>query len=216
MKYRGFSVIQAGVLAGSLVTIGFCLRSLPSAPVAKAANNAAAEDIAPPLTDEALGKMLKDLGFNPKESKTKTQTSYTVDKTISGWDFHYWVTLSPDRTKFWILQNLLTIPDDTPRERFMDLLEANSIWGPSHFRYLIQYKMIVMARARDNLGITQQVLKDELDFYGQSLIGTEALWNPAKWTAKTKPSLPNAKIASSGDGLPALKLKLQQAEPSGK
>ena len=77
---------------------------LPPKPAPKAAPGA--------LTDESLGVMLEQMGFEVKTSKTSSgDPYYTIEIEHNGWTLPYTVELSPNKKWVWISISIFTLSE---------------------------------------------------------------------------------------------------------
>lgn len=154
-----------------------------------------ADDKAPSggaLTDESLRKMLTDMGYEFKETRTAANRNYyqlTLDR--DGWALTPYVEVSPDNRVVRLQLYLQKVPPDhkSPAPHLRALLEANSL-SLNFFNVFSDTGFIVLNRALDNHGITPALLRRNLEEFDSYARKTVDLWNVAKWgTASAAPPI---------------------------
>jgi hypothetical protein len=119
------------------------------------------------LTDESLGVMLEQLGFEPKASKTSSGgTYYNIEIDNDGWTFPYVVELSPNKKFVWISISVRTFSEgqQPSAEVFQKLLEENDQNGPVKISFNSKSRKVILAMALFNRGITPAVLREQLNY----------------------------------------------------
>lgn len=135
------------------------------------------------LTEDSLHTMLKNMGYNVGIEKTPQGNIYMLTIKRDTWTYVLDVSLSPSKTKLWFSGWLKELPKDgtVTVDRLLDLLEANWLRGPYHFRYHRAFHQLNIALCLDNQGITPAVLRTQLEGFMDTMKSTETLWNPKKW-----------------------------------
>ena len=123
------------------------------------------------LTDESLGVMLEQLGFEPKANKTNSGSIfYNVDIEHEGWTLPYIVELSPNKKFVWISISICTLSEgqQPSAEVLQKLMEENDRNGPAKISFSKQSRKIILALALFNHGITAKVVREQLTYlHGQ-------------------------------------------------
>jgi hypothetical protein len=143
----------------------------------------------PPLTDESLLTMLKNMGYTPEVEKTLNgRNCYKLSIDRAGLTYAINISLSGDKTRLWINAWLSDVPEKEPisADRLLDLLEGNWTYGPAHFRYYSKFRMLNLGLGVDNHDITPSVLREQLETFSNTLTKSEPLWNVKKWKPTDK------------------------------
>jgi hypothetical protein len=138
------------------------------------------------LNHESLGKILSDMGYEPKKI---SDTTYEVVVKRDGWSVYFRICFSNDKTKVWLISTLANIKDvnQVPAEPLAKLLMANNDHGPSAF-YLAKVddknkaaKVLKIGRPVDNRGLTASLLRIEIDTLFSTIKETKELWSASGW-----------------------------------
>jgi hypothetical protein len=124
-----------------------------------------APKVVAPLTDESLGAMLENMGFEAKPEKLEKTTVYHLKIEQHTWVYYINVALSTDKEQQWITTNVADVPADekVPAEKLLRLLEENNDIGPSAVYYDKKIKRIAMGLALTNRGgLTPAVFRTHL------------------------------------------------------
>jgi hypothetical protein len=143
----------------------------------------------PVLTDEALGVLLEQMGYEPKAQKAESGGPfYSVEFEQDGWTFRYTVSLSHNKKFLWVSTNVCTLaPEVEPSaEALLKLLEENYRIGPTTISYDKKYKQIRVALALFNRGVTAAVLRDQLSQFTTNVQKVSKLCEPFRTVAKDK------------------------------
>jgi hypothetical protein len=159
------------------------------------------------LTAETLGKMLRDMGYDPKVS-TSADKSITFYKLVLERDnFTYVIDVSLDKAqkRVWLVCALKRVGaiEQVQAARLQKLLEENDMIAPAAFSYDKTRKQFFLNVAVDNRGITAAQLRAELDTLQSVVRRTYPLWNTATWTEVpgTIPNpIPNPMPVPAGPG----------------
>lgn len=160
------------------------------------------------LTDESLGGLLEQLGYEAKAQKTKTGMYYGIEFEDDGWTFRYGVSLSPNKKFLWITTSILTLSEGQtlPADALMKLLEMNDQVGPTVICYDKQYKQIVGKVALFNRGITASALKEQMGYFTANVKTVGKLVAEFKAPAKPKKT-PKPPVDDDDDKTPPAKPK---------
>ena len=151
------SLALAGLLA-SAAGLGAARADTP-APAEKAAKAVA------PLTDEGLGAMLENMGYEYKAEKQEKTVIYTVKIDHDGWTYFLDVSLSGDKDQLWISSAAADVPADgkVPAEKLLQLLAETNDIGPAAVYYDTKFKKIKVALPLLNHGgVTPAVFRTYL------------------------------------------------------
>jgi hypothetical protein len=132
-----------------------------------------------PLTYQALGQALQQLGVNAQDNQTYYSVSvkaHTDDN--QDWTFPISVSLSKDQSVIWIDCGLVQIDKNgTPTaQALMNILSANNQMGITYF-VLGDNHLLVLQQPFTNIGITPQALGQNLKGFFNALKGSEPLWS---------------------------------------
>jgi hypothetical protein len=195
MLYRNTSWFMAGIMALAL-GVGLCPAQILAQNQARAVNQA--------LTPDDLGKLLTDMGYEPKKIDDNT---YEVIIKRDGWAVYLRCCFSSDKTKLWLISSLGDIKDinQAPADVLANLLIANFNHGPSAF-YLEDAdannkaaKRLKIGRPVDNRAITASILRQQIDAIFSTIRETKDLWKTSEWKS-TK-----AAVAPATGGEPRIK-----------
>src|SRR6266511_2065365 len=140
------------------------------------------------ITDEQLGKMLGDIGYEVKPGKYPGGAQY-FDVVVAGkgFDFPVRLGLSPNKRCVWLMSYLGDVPADATADQLRDILRAvNSKTGKMQLR--MTGTQLKAEQPLDNVAVTAARLKRELDDFAAALADTADVWGfkkPAEKTAKT-------------------------------
>lgn len=127
------------------------------------------------LTSAQLGKLLKDLGYEPHELSAEV---YQVSIDREGWKVHVMVSLTASGDRVWFESKFAPIaqPEAVPASAWRKLLEENDRIGPAHFTFDKNDKRIHLYKGVDNVGMVPARLKKELDAFDATVRRTQAVW----------------------------------------
>jgi uncharacterized protein (TIGR03067 family) len=127
------------------------------------------------LTSARLGKLLKDLGYEPSELSAEV---YQVSLDREGWKVHVMVSLTAGGDRVWFESKFAPIaqPEAVPASAWRKLLEENDRIGPAHFTFDKNDKRIHLYKSVDNVGLVPARLKKELDAFDATVRRTQAVW----------------------------------------
>jgi hypothetical protein len=194
-SYRFGKMAAAVLLLCGVGFLGFLLGTGTSQPLQAEQQ---AQAIAPPLTNESLGMMLRDLGYTTKEEKSQTGSYFLVTVVRSNWTFNVVVELSPDKTNLWFSNNLFKLPDDIKDsgDRLLDLMDLNTRIAPV-FGAFKSAKVLTIKDHYANLGISNAVLRKHLDEFVNTIEWAEPYWNASKWATGKPAAAPPAELPKS-------------------
>jgi hypothetical protein len=133
---------------------------------------------AQPLTYAALGATLQKMGLTPEDDKTYYEMKVKA-KTDDGmeWTFPIDVSLSKDQSVIWITCVLCQIDKNgaPSSQSLIDLLSANQQMGISFF-VLGQNHTLLLQQPFDNVGVTPQILGENLKGYFSNLKQAEPIF----------------------------------------
>lgn len=121
------------------------------------------------ITVADLGRMLEELGHEPRESKDKDGKviGFHVDQTRDGTKVTCYVTVSDDGTTVWIDNSLLVFNEKTLATVpvLLGLLaEQDDLW-PAYVVYYPKTKRLKLARAVEGPELTRQKLRAGLESF---------------------------------------------------
>jgi hypothetical protein len=145
---------------------------------------AAAAEPAGPVTTDTLGTFLGSAGYEPEvvPSTTGGVWGYDVAVTVRGRVFNLEVQVSPDGHTVWVIAPLRIVPDPPklPAHRLLRLLEENDRIGPASFAYVNRRVHLNLPMA--NRGLTPEGFRRDVEALCDTIVRTEPLWDPARWT----------------------------------
>ncbi len=138
------------------------------------------------LTQDDLGKMLKDMGYTFKAVKQNNGVIvHQLDIPYKDRVVPLDISLSSSGSKLWmsVWFTPLAAGQTYPNHVLMQMLETNQRWGPCHFAMDSKHQMALSCPV-DNRSLTQDELRRWIDFYLNVYDQTENLWNSGKWTTQ--------------------------------
>ncbi|MBY0525281.1 MAG: hypothetical protein K2R98_17880 [Gemmataceae bacterium] len=138
------------------------------------------------ITDEHLGKMLEDMGFETKPGTYNNGARY-YDIVVSGKDLDIPIRigLSPNKRTIWLMCRLNEVPADVTVDQMKAVLAAvNSKTGKMQFR--LTGNSLKADQPMDNFGVTTTRLKREIDDFVAALNDTADIWGFKKPVPKTE------------------------------
>jgi hypothetical protein len=141
------------------------------------------------LTDEALGVMLEQMGYEPKTQGDANGTFYFINIEHNGWTLPYTVELSPNKKFVWTSISILTLPEGqqpTP-EVLQKLMEQNDDLGPAKISYRKQSRKIMLSLPLLNRGVTPALFRDQLNSLNNNAQAVSKLCEELKGLAKKDP-----------------------------
>lgn len=150
---------------------------------------AAAEPTSGVLTPEALGEMLTNLAYEPKDvSNNKTKDVYEIMTERDGWKIYPHISLSNDRTRIWfyIKTKPLPNPDEASGEAWLKLLETNVQISPAFFSYEEKTKRIYLWMAVENVDMTPVVMRRLIEQFDGIVRKTGDYWASRNFKATPK------------------------------
>jgi hypothetical protein len=124
---------------------------------------------------EALGKYLRELGFEPKPlSPDVFQITVEQDR----WPVHIMTSLSTDGRRVWLESKFAPVadPDKVPPIAWKRLLEANEKIGPAHFAFDKSDKRVHLYKSFDNQDLSAERLKREIEHFDSTVRKTQEYW----------------------------------------
>jgi hypothetical protein len=176
---------KASWLMAGLMTLALGLTALPAA----AADTAPTAPANGALTPETLGKLLTDMGLDPKKINDNV---YEVVVKRSNYVVYFRFQLSSDKSRLWVTSYLESIDDvsKVPADVMAKLLEWNFKASPSFFYFYNPadakkpaLRYLYIARPVDNRNITASFLRLELDTMFDTVKNTQSLWKASEWKA---------------------------------
>ncbi len=124
---------------------------------------------------EILGKFLRDLAFEPKALSPDV---YQVTVERDHWPVHIMISLSTDGRRLWMESKFAPVddPGQVPAKAWRRLLEANEKIGPAHFAFDANDKRVHLYKSFDNLGVTTERLKQEIEQFDLTVRKTQDYW----------------------------------------
>jgi hypothetical protein len=175
---------------------------LPVAPVQPAVNSqpqvnsGAAPSSGGVLTNDNMMGFLQSLGYDQVEKIADNKFKLTMVR--NGWYLYSNVLIDTYANKVWLFSYMREIKDasNASADKFVKILEANNLIGPSHF-YMLN-GALYLGRAFENSGVTPARFRNELDQFYADAQRTEELWTASAWettnaaqvTTTTPPAAP--------------------------
>ena len=182
------SKITTFALAGiaTLFLLGARTRAETPAADAKSDKPAATAEVKPaqpaavaaPLTDEGLGTLLANMGYDAKIEKLKKTVIYTVKIDQGSWTYYIDLALSNDKDQLWITSAVADFPADgkVPAETLLQLLAETDNIGPAAVYYDKQFKKIKVAMPLLNRGgVTPAIFRTYLNDYMKDVVEVQKL-----------------------------------------
>ena len=142
------------------------------------------------LTSAELGKLLKDMGYEPE---ALTPEVWQVAITRDGWKVHVMLSLDGNGDRLWFESKfaVIAVPDLVPASAWFRLLGANERIGPAYFAFDRNDNRIHLYKTCDNVGIAPIRLKKELETFDGIVRKTQNLWRAENFMpAETLPVVP--------------------------
>jgi hypothetical protein len=157
-------------LLAAVAALSACV-TLPAMP-------AQAENCGTVMSDSCLMTVLTDMGYAPK----KLSKGYLLAIKHGTWTINMQVVLSGDGSKMGMNANLGQVPDPSsiPAEQWKQLLVSNGDIDPSAFYFDQDQKKLYLHRSTDNIGLTRQRLKHEIDTFADQVQSTADFWKFTK------------------------------------
>jgi uncharacterized protein (TIGR03067 family) len=161
---------------------------------------------------DTVGKLLRELGYEPKPLSPDV-LQVTVER--NHWPVHVMLSLSTDGRRVWLESKFAPIeePDKVAPAAWKRLLEANEKIGPAHFAYDTADHRIHVYKSFDNLGLSAERLRLELDHFDTTVRKTQDYWRGENFkpvigstepASPTPPIPPGAPPQKGGPAVPAL------------
>lgn len=124
---------------------------------------------------EVLGRFLRELAYEPK-ALSPDVFQITVER--DRWPVHVMISLSTDGRRLWLESKFAPVdePDRVPVQAWRRLLEANEKIGPAHFAFDTNDKRIHLYKSFDNVGVTVERLKQEIEHFDLTVRKTQDYW----------------------------------------
>jgi uncharacterized protein (TIGR03067 family) len=124
---------------------------------------------------DTVGRLLRELGYEPKPLSPDV-LQVTVER--NHWPVHVMLSLSTDGRRLWLESKFAPIeePDKVAPTAWKRLLEANEKIGPAHFAYDTADHRIHLYKSFDNVGLTADRLRLELDHFDTTVRKTQDYW----------------------------------------
>jgi hypothetical protein len=121
------------------------------------------------LSLEQLGKMLADLGFNPRLSLESDGKSvrYDLEFPSGDWTMRPWVSISTDQTNIWFGANLAEVgaSEAVPPAALLGLLEQNVDLWPAYVYYYKDHQRLRLNKPVKNQDVTPAKLRQEMETF---------------------------------------------------
>jgi len=139
------------------------------APLGLAQDNAQGQ-----LDNEALGKLLSNMGYEPKA----LSKGWLIAVKQNTWTFNIQLVCSKDLTKIGLNANLGAVkdPDAITADQWKQLLISNEDIDPSCFYFDKDQKKLYMHRTIDNRGVTSSIIRTQVENFCSNMQSTEELW----------------------------------------
>jgi hypothetical protein len=119
-----------------------------------------------------LGKMLDDLGLNPKANTNKEGkvVDYDLEFQSGTWTMRHWVSISPSGKFLWINTNLAKpLPaEGVSVEALLGLLEQNNDVWPAFVYYVKEVRRLRLGMGIRNEDLTPAKLRKDIDTFTES------------------------------------------------
>jgi uncharacterized protein (TIGR03067 family) len=124
---------------------------------------------------EALGKFLRDIGFDPKSLSPDV---FQISVERERWPVHVMLSLSTDGRRIWLESKFAPVedPDRVPPTTWKRLLEANEKIGPAHFAFDKNDRRVHLYKSFDNVALTSERLRREIDAFDATVRKTQDYW----------------------------------------
>ncbi|HEX3147496.1 MAG TPA: TIGR03067 domain-containing protein [Gemmataceae bacterium] len=124
---------------------------------------------------EALGKFLRDIGFEPKALSPDV---YQISVERERWPVHIMLSLSTDGRRIWLESKFAPVddPDRVPPTAWKRLLEANEKIGPAHFAFDKTDRRVHLYKSFDNMALTSDRLRREVEAFDATVRKTQDYW----------------------------------------
>jgi uncharacterized protein (TIGR03067 family) len=131
---------------------------------------------------ETVGRLLRELGFEPKALSPDV---YQVTVVRDRWPVHIMLSLSTDGRRIWLESKFAPVedPDKVPPVSWKRLLEANEKIGPAHFAFDKSDRRVHLYKSFDNLALTSDRLRRELDHFDTTVRKTQDYWRAENFKA---------------------------------
>jgi uncharacterized protein (TIGR03067 family) len=141
---------------------------------------------------ETLGKLLRDLAFEPKALSPDV---FQVSVVRDHWPVHVMLSLSTDGRRIWMESKFAPVeePDRVPASAWKKLLEANEKIGPAHFTFEPGDRRIHLYKPFENQNLTSERLQREIEQFDLTVRKTQEFWRGDNF----KPVLPLAESAKA-------------------
>jgi len=124
---------------------------------------------------EAIGKYLRDLGFEPKPLSPEV---FQITVEQDRWPVHIMTSLSTDGRRVWLESKFAPVadPDKVSPIAWKRLLEANEKIGPAHFAFDKSDKRVHLYKSFDSQNLTAEHLKREIEHFDTTVRKTQEYW----------------------------------------
>jgi hypothetical protein len=124
------------------------------------------------LSMEQLGRMLDDLGLNPKANANKEGklVDYDLEFQSGTWTMRHWVSISPSGKFIWINTNIAKpLPaEGISVEALLGLLEQNNDVWPAFVYYVKEVRRLRLGMGIRNEDLTPAKLRKDIDTFTES------------------------------------------------
>ncbi len=134
-----------------------------------------------PSTSEELGKLLKQMGFEPQ---ALSEGVWQVSVARDNWKVHIMIAIARDGDRVWLESKFAPIADPpiVPASAWLKLLEENERISPAHFVFDKSDKRIHLYKAFDNQNVTAARLKKEIESFDAIVRRTQSVWRSENFT----------------------------------
>ena len=134
-----------------------------------------------PVTSEQLGKLLKEMAFDPQPLSDDV---WQVSVDRDNWKVHIMVALTRDGDRVWLESKFAPInePAVVPASAWLKLLEENERISPAHFAFDKSDKRIHLYKAFDGQNVTVARLKKEIESFDAIVRRTQSVWRSENFT----------------------------------
>ncbi len=140
-----------------------------------AASGARAQVSAGGVDDAGMQSLLVGIGYQP----THLSKGLLIQLKRGTWTLYVQTVLSADGRKMGLNANLGEVtPDSVTAAQWKDLLVLNGDIEPSMFYFDATRNKLYMHRVLDNRGMSQAVLRTELDTFMDQVQSTSKTWSP--------------------------------------
>lgn len=142
----------------------------------KAIENPAVEKSTERITSEKLGVMLRNFGYEIRNTGTTKSPVYRFTEKRYGLTVPVYVSLSFDKSTLWIRSSVIRLPEK-PDAGYLAKLMSSRL-GKTHF--VIQGRLLRIRRPVDNIAITPKSIRKQLNMFLADIKRTRNDWTIKK------------------------------------